>query len=134
MNAESELPLHRETEINFARITEGKIEEAERLAGELLAKEPANAVGWYLRGLIYRCQGDTAKSLGAYNKALQLKPDFRKACEDLAGLLMITGQTEFAFQTYMQFIRIRIVEASRTQVSVETTLSPVALKTLTDCV
>jgi predicted O-linked N-acetylglucosamine transferase (SPINDLY family) len=112
MTASPELELQDETGAIFAHITQGNSEEARRMTEALLAREPSHAVGWYLRGVICQQQGDAPGAVSAFNSAIKYKPDFRKACEDLAILLMKTGQTDLAFQTYMHFVRIRIAQAA----------------------
>ena len=96
----------------FARLNEGKIEDAQHLADDWLEKNPKDPVVWYLRGVIHREQGSAAGALTAFNNAVKFKPDFRKACEDMARLLIETGQTEMAFKTYMHYLKIRVMEES----------------------
>ena len=113
MFQESDFELEPETQIIFSRFTEGKPEEALKLADSLLSRDNTNAVAWYLKGIIYRHAGNVSEALTSLNAALKAKPDFRKACEDLARLLLQNGQVDLAFQMYMHLLRIHIVNESQ---------------------
>jgi predicted O-linked N-acetylglucosamine transferase (SPINDLY family) len=85
---------------------QGKLKEAEHMAEALIARAPENALAHYLRGVLYRLENNAAGAISSYNKALKLKPDFKKACSDLAFVLQKTGQLELAIKMCEHLIRL----------------------------
>lgn len=74
-----------------------------QVEGELLAA-PEDASLWHLKGTLLERLGHKPKAIPCYNRAVQCRPGFAQACDDLARLLEESGQWLLAIQVYQHLI------------------------------
>jgi chemotaxis protein methyltransferase CheR len=79
---------------------EGRTEEALRLAGELLEREPLNADVYYLRGLVELEAGDAAAAVASLRRALYVDQSFGLAAFKLGRALDALGERVAARRAY----------------------------------
>ena len=81
-----------------ARVTAvgGDLAEALTIIDTALAKSPALAEGWQLKGDLMSAQGQTEPATVAYRKALEVRPDYLPAHSSLVSLLMQQGKLDDA--------------------------------------
>jgi tetratricopeptide (TPR) repeat protein len=71
---------------------EGKLDEAEALYKDLVAKNPTRHQLYYNLALVQAQKKDTAGAEASYLKALEVKPDYAEALNGLNTLYLSTGQ------------------------------------------
>jgi tetratricopeptide (TPR) repeat protein len=81
---------------------QGKLDEAEAIYKEILAKNPTIPQVHYNLGWIHGQRKDWAGAEAAYKKALELKPDFSEASVALARVYQDSGQGEKAMALMTQ--------------------------------
>lgn len=81
-------------------------DEAQELLNDLLSRFPDKAMAYNNLGVLHFQQGDTAKSLNYYQKAVQLEPNNLNFQKNLADLYLVEmGQTEEALTIYLEVLK-----------------------------
>jgi len=76
----------------IALTKEGKLDEAEALYKDLIAKNPTRHQLYYNLAIVQAQKKDTAGAEASYLKALEIKPDYAEAQNGLNTLYLSTGQ------------------------------------------
>lgn len=76
----------------IALTKEGKLDEAETLYKDLIAKNPTTHQLYYNLAIVQAQKKDTAAAEASYLKALEVKPDYAEAQNGLNTLYLSTGQ------------------------------------------
>ncbi|WZO99839.1 hypothetical protein EP7_001453 [Isosphaeraceae bacterium EP7] len=84
----------------FELLREGRLEEADRLAGEAVEAEPDNGELWEMRGLLRQRSGDHAGACEALEMASMLVPMGHAPQCALADCYAKTGKTDLAHDMY----------------------------------
>lgn len=81
--------------------------EARALVEEVLDHDPEDPVAWHQLGILQRRSGDFAAAAGAYQRALELSPDYGLAHRNLGVLLdLYMGQPEEALVHYERYLEL----------------------------
>jgi tetratricopeptide (TPR) repeat protein len=88
---------------NFFLATENSTD-ALRLATRAVDLDPASAAGQQILGLAHRLNFDIESSINAYNKALELEPNFINIKRSLAQLLRASGRPTEALELARQIL------------------------------
>jgi tetratricopeptide (TPR) repeat protein len=86
--------------------TEGKLDEAKRLYGEVLKDDRTNQFALYNLGLIAQTTGDNVTAERDYRLALETNPNFDAALFNLAILRTQAGASEEAMSLYRQVLTL----------------------------
>lgn len=89
---------------NEAEVLQGLREAREKFRAATVAN-PAMKEAWNMVGYTSRRLGDYEDSLTAYDRALQLSPDYPEAIEYRAELFVLTGKFEQAKAAYAQLLQ-----------------------------
>ncbi|WP_182915687.1 XrtA/PEP-CTERM system TPR-repeat protein PrsT [Massilia cavernae] len=91
-------PNHPRAVIGTARLAlmGAKVEEATRIAGELVSTQPNSADAWNFQASVLRAQGKKTEAIAAYDKALALEPEQRNAHVEKAFILIDLRQFDAA--------------------------------------
>ncbi len=85
----------------------GRLEEAERLLGQILARQPEHADAMRFLGLIARQQGRDDMAVDLLRRAIALRPNYAEAHYDLGNVLTGKGQLDGAIAAYRQAIALK---------------------------
>ncbi len=81
--------------------------EARALVQEVLTHDPDDAVAWHQLGILERRSGEFEAAAGAYQRALELSPDYGLAHRNLGVLLdLYMGQPEQALVHYERYLEL----------------------------
>jgi len=83
-----------------------KLDQAKRIYKELLNKIPNEAIVLHLLGLIYFEQNTLLKAEKLFLKAIELKPDFDEAHNNLANLFMHDGRLKEAIVSFNSALKL----------------------------
>lgn len=87
-------------------LTDGRLEEAERLLLELTRKEPELYGPYANLGMVYARKGDVASAEGAFQKAASLKPDAAVIYNEMGIMYRNAGRFEDARKAYERALEI----------------------------
>ncbi len=78
----------------------GRLDEASALLDQALAHDPDRAETHNSRGTVHQRRGDVGAAIGAYRRAVALRPDYAGAQWNLALALLLTGDLAQGFAGY----------------------------------
>jgi len=86
---------------------------AEKIAGleKLLEDDPADFTGWFLLGRLYLEEARPVDAAGAFQKAVEAKPDYSAAWKQLGDAWRRAEDTDRALAAYRQ--GLAVAEANR---------------------
>lgn len=88
--------------LGFVLKEQGQFEEAKQLLSHAVLLDPQNVDGFYMLGAIAKLQGDPNATIGYFNKALAIKPDFEWVYWDFCDYLVTSDQSEMAKKIIQQ--------------------------------
>jgi tetratricopeptide (TPR) repeat protein len=99
-NLVSRFPKYREAEIWLARtfLQQGKIEEADKLAQELIAYDSSDPRLFYLEAMVRVSEGDFKAALGLFDRSSESGEELAKSCFESARLYFQFGQDDKAVE------------------------------------
>ncbi len=85
----------------------GDLPRAEQAYQQFLQRDPHNAQGWYLLGVLRQAQRKLPDALHYYQQALRLRPDFAEAHYALGMIRANEGNAVEAIASYQHALRLR---------------------------
>jgi tetratricopeptide (TPR) repeat protein len=85
----------------------GRLQEAESLYRQIIARQPDHADAMHLLGIIYRRGGDNATAIGLFCRAIAVDPACENANYNLANALRDQGQLDEAITAYQRAIALK---------------------------
>ena len=92
--------------LSVALIGQALYAEAKTHLNRAILQAPGNADAYYFLGRIARQQGDLPGAIALYNEALDLKPDFEAAFNDLAATHLAAGDKELAERVLLRAVSV----------------------------
>lgn len=84
----------------------GNLTQADSLLRAFMVKNPADAAAWNTLGLVAVYREDSTAALSAFEKALQLLPDYTNAAYNRANLLYHLSRWEEAKQAWQEYLKL----------------------------
>jgi predicted O-linked N-acetylglucosamine transferase (SPINDLY family) len=85
----------------------GRLQEADKIYGQILAAEPGNAEVWNGRGILAAQVGQHDVAVRMINRALELQPNFPEACNNLGLIYAAKGMLAEATAAYERATGLR---------------------------
>ena len=87
--------------------TQGQLTDALSLAAKMLKKFPNSAILYNIAGVCHASLEQFDSAINSYNQALQIKPDYADAYNNLANTLRNQGDSESAIDLYKQALEVK---------------------------
>lgn len=104
LSSEDPTPLYN---MAVGKAAQGRNEEALALCASLLEKEPENAGGHLIRGVLLFRQGKVREALDELREAARLAPDSSEANYDLGIALLSSGKTDEAQVAFQRVVELK---------------------------
>jgi tetratricopeptide (TPR) repeat protein/SAM-dependent methyltransferase len=100
-------PSQDQLEALITLYSQGQLQQALKQAETLVQQFPQSAILFNIQGVVLKGLGQLELSVGAYNKALAIKPDYAEAYYNMGITLQEQGKLEEAIEAYNKSLAIK---------------------------